>query len=57
MILYAIFGLYAQEKFNYGPQEVGVVIMLIGFIITLIWLKGDLPTSVIRKEVDQTTPI
>jgi hypothetical protein len=32
MIFYGIFGLYALEKFSYGPEEVGVIIMLVGLV-------------------------
>jgi DHA1 family multidrug resistance protein-like MFS transporter len=32
MIFYGIFGLYALERFGYGPEEVGVVFMVVGLI-------------------------
>jgi DHA1 family multidrug resistance protein-like MFS transporter len=32
MIFYGIFGLYALEKFGYGPEEVGVVFMVVGLV-------------------------
>jgi DHA1 family multidrug resistance protein-like MFS transporter len=32
MIFYGIFGLYALERFNYGPQEVGTIFMVVGLV-------------------------
>ena len=32
MIFYGIFGLYALEKFGYGPQEVGIIFMVVGLV-------------------------
>lgn len=32
---FSIFGLYASVKFNYGPQEVGIMMMVIGLISAL----------------------
>ena len=32
MIFYGIFGLYALEKFGFGPEEVGVIFMLVGLV-------------------------
>jgi DHA1 family multidrug resistance protein-like MFS transporter len=32
MIFYGIFGLYALERFNYGPREVGLVFMVVGLV-------------------------
>jgi DHA1 family multidrug resistance protein-like MFS transporter len=32
MIFYGIFGLYALEKFNYGPEEVGTIFMVVGLV-------------------------
>ncbi len=32
MIFYGIFGLYAAEKFGYGPEEVGWVFMVFGLV-------------------------
>ena len=32
---YAIFGLYALQKFAYGPQEVGVILMVVGLVSAL----------------------
>ena len=31
----AIFGLYAAERFDYGPERVGVILMVIGVVSTL----------------------
>lgn len=32
MIFYGIFGLYALERFGYGPEEVGIVFMVVGLV-------------------------
>lgn len=32
MIFYGIFGLYALERFGYGPQEVGIIFMVVGLV-------------------------
>lgn len=32
----AIFGLYADQRFGYGPQQVGIVLMVIGVISSLV---------------------
>lgn len=32
MIFYGIFGLYALDRFRYGPDQVGVVFMVLGFV-------------------------
>lgn len=29
---YGVFGLYALEKFNYGPQQVGMILMVLGLV-------------------------
>jgi len=44
MIFYGIFGLYALEKFGYGPEEVGIVFMMVGLVsaITQGVLTGPL---------------
>jgi DHA1 family multidrug resistance protein-like MFS transporter len=34
-VFYGIFGLYALEKYGYGPDEVGVVFMVVGLISAL----------------------
>ena len=31
-----IFGLYAQQRFNYGPREVGLVLMAIGIVSAIV---------------------
>jgi DHA1 family multidrug resistance protein-like MFS transporter len=31
-IFYGVFGLYALERFNYGTQEVGIILMVIGLV-------------------------
>jgi DHA1 family multidrug resistance protein-like MFS transporter len=38
------------------PYISGAVTMLVGFVISLIWLKGDEPAIVTGEEVGQTTP-
>jgi len=35
MIFASVFGLYAMERFNYGPQEVGVMMMVLGLVSAL----------------------
>lgn len=35
MIFYGIFGLYALERFSYGPEEVGIVFMVVGLVTAL----------------------
>jgi DHA1 family multidrug resistance protein-like MFS transporter len=44
MIYSSVFGLYALERFNYGPQEVGVMMMVLGLVsaITQGVLTGPL---------------
>lgn len=44
MIFYGIFGLYALEKFGYGPEEVGIVFMVVGLVsaVTQGLLTGPL---------------
>lgn len=32
MIFYGIFGLYALERFDYGPEEVGTIFMVVGLV-------------------------
>jgi DHA1 family multidrug resistance protein-like MFS transporter len=32
MIFYGIFGLYALERFEYGPEDVGIVFMIVGLV-------------------------
>lgn len=35
MIFASVFGLYALQRFNYGPQEVGVMMMVLGLVSAL----------------------
>ena len=35
MIFANVFGLYALEKFNFGPDDVGVMMMVLGLVSTL----------------------
>ncbi len=35
MIFYGIFGLYGLDRFGYGPDQVGVVFMVLGFVSIL----------------------
>lgn len=37
------------------PFISGAVVMLIGFIVSLVWLRGDVPANPIQEGVDQTT--
>jgi DHA1 family multidrug resistance protein-like MFS transporter len=32
MIFYGIFGLYALERFGFGPEEVGIIFMVVGLV-------------------------
>jgi DHA1 family multidrug resistance protein-like MFS transporter len=38
------------------PYISGAVTMLISFIISLVWLKGDEPASVLGKSANHSTP-
>ncbi|MFL7891499.1 MAG: MFS transporter [Anaerolineales bacterium] len=38
------------------PFTSGALVMLIGFIISLIWLRGNEPTAAIQKDGDQPSP-
>lgn len=44
MLFYGIFGLYALDQFNYGPEQVGVIFMVVGLVsaITQGALTGPL---------------
>jgi len=44
MIFYGIFGLYALERFGFGPEEVGIIFMVVGLVsaITQGLLTGPL---------------
>jgi DHA1 family multidrug resistance protein-like MFS transporter len=35
MLFFGIFGLYALDRFGYGPEQVGVVFMVLGFVTIL----------------------
>jgi len=35
----AIFGLYALERFDYGPQRVGTILMVIGFVSAVVQMS------------------
>ncbi len=35
-VLYGIFGLYALQKFGYGPDEVGVIFMVVGLVSAVV---------------------
>jgi DHA1 family multidrug resistance protein-like MFS transporter len=38
------------------PYITGAVTMLVGFIISIIWLKRDEPGAVLSKEAEQSAP-
>ena len=38
------------------PYISGAITMLIGFIFSLVWLKGDKPACVLGKNADHSTP-
>ena len=44
MIFYGIFGLYALDRFNYGPEQVGMIFMVVGLVsaVTQGLLTGPL---------------
>jgi DHA1 family multidrug resistance protein-like MFS transporter len=44
---YAIFGLYALEKYAYGPQQVGTILMIIGLISAIA--QGALTGPLTRR--------
>jgi DHA1 family multidrug resistance protein-like MFS transporter len=46
-IFYGIFGLYALEKFGYGPEEVGTTFMVIGLVSAVV--QGALTGLVTRR--------
>lgn len=35
MVFYGIFGLYALERFGFGPEEVGIIFMMVGLVSAL----------------------
>ena len=47
MIFYGIFGLYALERFGYGPEEVGVVFMVVGLVTAVT--QGGLTGPITRR--------
>jgi len=47
MVFYGVFGLYALEKFEFGPEEVGVVFMVFGLVSALA--QGVLVGPVIKR--------
>lgn len=47
MIFYGIFGLYALERFGFGPEEVGIIFMVVGLISALT--QGILTGPITRK--------
>jgi DHA1 family multidrug resistance protein-like MFS transporter len=47
MIFYGIFGLYALEKFGYGPEEVGIVFMMVGLVSAIT--QGTLTGPMTRR--------
>jgi DHA1 family multidrug resistance protein-like MFS transporter len=40
-----IFGLYALERFDYGPQRVGTILMVIGFVSALVQMAATGPLT------------
>ncbi|MGD2158247.1 MAG: MFS transporter, partial [Anaerolineales bacterium] len=46
-IFYGIFGLYALEKFGYGPEEVGTTFMVIGLVSAVV--QGALTGPVTKR--------
>jgi len=47
MIFYGIFGLYALERFGFGPEEVGIIFMVVGLISALT--QGILTGPITRR--------
>lgn len=47
MIFYGIFGLYALDKFSYGPEEVGIVFMVVGLVTAVT--QGGLTGPITRR--------
>lgn len=52
MIFANIFGLYALERFNFGPQEVGVMMMVLGLVSAVA--QGALAGPLTRHWGDET---
>jgi DHA1 family multidrug resistance protein-like MFS transporter len=51
MIFANVFGLYALERFNFGPQEVGVMMMVLGLVSAIA--QGGLAGPLTRRWGDQ----
>jgi DHA1 family multidrug resistance protein-like MFS transporter len=47
MIFYGIFGLYALERFGYGPEEVGVFFMVVGLVSAVT--QGGITGPIIKR--------
>ena len=52
MIFSSVFGLYALERFGYGPEEVGVMMMVLGFVLAVS--QGVLAGPLTRRWGDGT---
>ena len=52
MIFSSVFGLYALERFGYGPEEVGVMMMVLGFVLAVS--QGVLAGPLTRRWGDST---
>ena len=51
MIFANVFGLYALEKFNFGPEDVGVMMMVLGLVSALV--QGLLAGPVTKRWGDE----
>lgn len=51
MIFANVFGLYALERFNFGPQEVGVMMMVLGLVSAIA--QGGLAGPLTRRWGDE----
>ena len=52
MIFANVFGLYALEKFNFGPEDVGIMMMVLGLVSALA--QGLLAGPVTKKWGDES---
>lgn len=52
MIFASVFGLYALERFNFGPKEAGVMMMVLGLVSALV--QGLLTGPLTRRWGDTT---
>ncbi len=52
MIFANVFGLYSLEKFNYGPDEIGIILMVLGLVSALT--QGLLAGPLTKKLGDET---